>query len=408
VHSQAPTYAQIITQPRRVRTSSSSSSSSLRAPPADAIAARTRSRSGTFEPERPKLYMPQISYAPLPVLNEGGDLEENNDVAINIVDEHSSWTVVKKKKPNKKFSNNLKWNKQQKKNFEQFGDPWYQEPYKHYHAASHDTPVAGPVQPQQQLQQQPVLQPQPVVQPQPAVPPPQQPVIVPPQLPAGQHVQPAPVQPQPAAPVAVPQIIITPPPQERTPKIQKRRLPAIPEEDEATATRRPKVEVQSPPAVKTSPGGSPPQENVQLGRRRHQDFYRDTDEEFRGVFDQLNLTPDFELFEASPASTDDDEPVFPPLKTEPQSPMTPKPAPPSPKGAAAGPPSQRTRQMEKDFANTQYKRLLEAEALEKKKKKELAREKEEKIKQEKEFAKDVYRRSLEAEKKVKKEIKKEK
>jgi len=63
--------------------------------------------------------------------------------------------------------------------------------------------------------------------------------------------------------------------------------------------------------------------------------------------------------------------------------------------------------MEKDFANTQYKRLLEAEALEKKKK-ELAREKEEKIKQEKEFAKAVYRQSLEAEKKVKKEIKKEK
>ena len=156
-------------------------------------------------------------------------------------------------------------------------------------------------------------------------------------------------------------------------RIQKRRLPAIPEEDEATATRRPKVEVQSPSAAKTSPGGSPPQENVQLGQRRHQDFYRNADEEFRGVFDQLNLTPDFELFEASPASTDDDEPVFPPLKTEPQSPMTPKPAPPSPKGIAAGPPSQRTRQMEKDFANTQYKRLLEAEALEKKKKKELAR-----------------------------------
>jgi hypothetical protein len=93
---------------------------------------------------------------------------------------------------------------------------------------------------------------------------------------------------------------------------------------------------------------------------------------------------------------------------EPQSPTTPKPAPPSPKGVAAGPPSQRTRQMEKDFANTQYKRLLEAEALEKKKKKELTREKEEKIKREKEFAKAVYRQSLEAEKKVKKEIKKEK
>ncbi len=66
--------------------------------------------------------------------------------------------------------------------------------------------------------------------------------------------------------------------------------------------------------------------------------------------------------------------------------------------------------MEKDFANTQYKLLLEAEALEKKKKKELAREKEEKIKQEKEFTKAVYHKSLEAERKVKvkKEIKKEK
>ncbi len=90
-------------------------------------------------------------------------MEENSDVAINIVDEHSSWTVVKKNKKNKKFSNTFKWNKQKKKNFEQFGDPWYQEPYKFYHAAAHNTPVVVPVQPQQQLQQQPVLQLQPVV-----------------------------------------------------------------------------------------------------------------------------------------------------------------------------------------------------------------------------------------------------
>jgi hypothetical protein len=190
--------------------------------------------------------------------------------------------------------------------------------------------------------------------------------------------------------------------------VQKRRLPAIPEEDEATATRRPKVEVPGSPEIKTSPGGSPPQENVQLGRRRHRDLSPGNDEKLRGVFEQLNLTPDFELLEASPASSDDDEPVFPPLKAEPQSPMRPKPAPPSPKGVAAGPPSQRTWQMEKVFPNTQYKHLLEAEALEKKKKKELAKEKEEKIKQEKELAKAVYRQSLEAEKKVKKEIKKEK
>ena len=60
--------------------------------------------------------------------------------------------------------------------------------------------------------------------------------------------------------------------------------------------------------------------------------------------------------------------------------------------------------MEKDFANTQYKRLLEAEALEKKKKKELAREKEAKIKQECEQAKAVYRQLVEAEK-VKEKLK---
>ena len=67
--------------------------------------------------------------------------------------------------------------------------------------------------------------------------------------------------------------------------------------------------------------------------------------------------------------------------------------------------------MEKDFVATQYKRLLEAEALEKQKKKELAREKESKIKLEKERAKAVYQRLVEAEKserKEKKEIKKEK
>ncbi len=101
---------------------------------------------------------------------------------------------------------------------------------------------------------------------------------------------------------------------------------------------------------------------------------------------------------------------FPLLKRNHSHLRRPSQLPPSPKGVAVGPPSQRTHQMEKDFANTQNKRLLEAEALEKKKKKELAKEKEEKIKQEKELAKAVYRQSLEAEKKVKvkKETKKEK
>ncbi len=87
--SPTPTYAQIVTHKQHARTSSSSSSASLRPPPQDSIAGRTRSRSPSWMPERPKLYMPQISAAPLPVLNEGEDLEENEDVAINILDEHS-------------------------------------------------------------------------------------------------------------------------------------------------------------------------------------------------------------------------------------------------------------------------------------------------------------------------------
>jgi hypothetical protein len=63
--------------------------------------------------------------------------------------------------------------------------------------------------------------------------------------------------------------------------------------------------------------------------------------------------------------------------------------------------------MEKDLANTQYKRLLKAEALEKKKK-ELAKEKEANVKQEDKRVKAVYHQLLEAEKKakVKKEVKK--
>jgi hypothetical protein len=44
-------------------------------------------------------------------------------------------------------------------------------------------------------------------------------------------------------------------------------------------------------------------------------------------------------------------------------------------GAAAGPPSQRTRQMEKDLAHTLYQRLLEAKASKKKKKKDLEKTK---------------------------------
>jgi hypothetical protein len=231
---------------------------------------------------------------------------------------------------------------------------------------------------------------------------------VPPQLLAPQPVPVVPLQPPQGVQPPAPKIVITPPPHQRTPTIQKRRLEAIPEDDEATGSRRPKIEAEDVPEAQGAAGGGPPKTLDQPGRRGREDSDSDTDERLRDVFEKLNLTPEHELFVASPASSEDEFPVF---KTAPSTPTTPKPAPPSPKGAQAGPPSQRTRQMEKDFANTQYKRLLEAEALEKKKKKELAKEKEAKLKQERERSKAVYRQLVEAEKserKIKKELKKEK
>jgi hypothetical protein len=359
--------------------------------------------------------MPQITFDPLPVLKEGEGLEENDNVAINIVDENNSWTVVRRSKKNKKKKDiaSEKWNKQQRQNFERFGDIWYQEPYDNYREADHDVPAAAAPQPQAQVQQQPVLQQQPAGQPQLPVLPPQQPVVVPPQLLPAQPVPAAPLQPPQIIQPAIPNIVITPPPPQRTPQVQKRRLEAIPEEDEATGSRRPKIEAEDVSPTQGASGGGLSPAMEQLGRGGREDSDSDSDERLRNVFEKLNLTPEHELLIASPASSSDDE--FPVFKTAPSTPSTPKPAPPSlkgvppsPKGATAGPPSQRTRQMEKDFVNTQYKRLLEAEALEKKKKKELAREKEEKIKQEKDFVKSVYRRTLETEKKAKKEIKKEK
>jgi hypothetical protein len=182
--------------------------------------------------------MPQISFNQLPVLKEGEGLEENENVEINIVDGQTSWTVAQRKKKKKKKKDTLseKWTKQQKGNFERFGDMWYQEPYDNYHVAEHSTPVALAPQHQVQVQQPPVLQQQPIGQPQLPVLPPQQPVVVPPQLPVGQQQQPSPVQPQQGGQLAIPKIVVTPLPPQRTPKVQKL-LEAIPEEDEATGSR---------------------------------------------------------------------------------------------------------------------------------------------------------------------------
>ncbi len=407
------TYADVVHRPRQ-RLSSSSSASTHLSLPSDGIASRTRSSSCSLTPEQPKIYMPQITFDPLPVLKEGEGLEENDNVTINIVNGHNSWTVVRRKKKNKNKKDTLseKWTKQRKENFEQFGDIWYQEPYDNYHVADHDTPAAKAPQPQAQVQQQPVLQQQPAGLPQPPMLPPQQPVIVPPQLLAPQPLPAAPLQLWQGVQPPVPKIVITPSPPQRTPKIQKCCLEAIPEEDEATGSPRPKMEAEDVLAAQGALGGGPPKTLDQLGRRRQADLSTTADEQLRDIFEQLALSPERKISLTSPPSSGED--TTPAFQSALSSPKTPKRVL-LPPGATAGPLSQCTQQMEKDFADTLYKRLLETEALEKKKKKELAseREKEKKAckKAEDKLIKAVYKQALVTkigEKQKIKEFKKEK
>jgi len=311
-------------------------------------------------------------------------LEENENVEINIVDRQTSWKVVQRKKKKKKKNDTLseKWTKQQKENFERFGDIWYQEPYDNYHVTEHSTPVALAPQPQAQVQQLPVLQQQPIGQPQLPVLPPQQPVVVAPQLPVGQHQQPAPVQPQQGGQLAILKIIVTPPPLQRIPTVQKRHLEAIPEEDEATGSRRPKIEDAGIPVAKVTPGSSPPPVDVQLERRGRPDSHGPPDEQLGELFEQLKLSPERKAAVKSPLSSGSKaSPTFQSALSSPKL-LIPR--------AAAGSPLQRTRQMEKDLAHTLYQRLLEAEASEKKKKKDLEKAK-------KYADNPLYQRLLEAE-----------
>ncbi len=70
--------------------------------------------------------------------------KDQEEISINFVEKDNSWTLIQKKKC-KRAANDLttKWNKQQTQNFEYFGDPYYQEPYKYYHEVDIPTPVAN-------------------------------------------------------------------------------------------------------------------------------------------------------------------------------------------------------------------------------------------------------------------------
>ena len=164
------------------------------------------------------MYMPQVTFEPLPIFQRGEGLEVddnlNEGITVNYVDADNSWTLVqrRKKKQTRKNNQEERWNKQQKENFLRFGDIYRGEPYKNYRNVEVGPPVAN-IPLQQQVVQPPVVQPP---------------------IPA-----PAPAQPQPAAalvpqlPQGPPQGIVAPPPGQLAQGGQfNPKLEAIPEEDE--------------------------------------------------------------------------------------------------------------------------------------------------------------------------------
>ncbi len=371
----APPYTQIpVHTPRRRRISSSSSSQSSStahtqmhfddAPPAMRTRSRSRSPSPQLTtPAKSKLFMPQVTFQPLPVLQEGEGLEEEeigNDstqsVTVNFVTGEDSWTLVQRRKKNKKNKNNKieKWNAQQRRNFMRYGDIYQGEPYKSYQNVDIGPPLAI-AQLQQQVAQQPIAPPQqlypPIALPY-ILPPPPAPPAQPPGAAAAQQLPP-------------PLIVITPPPQPFTPISRKHhRLEAIPEEDEPLEAHRPRLAdpSPSPPSSASSdstddfdtPPSSPSKAEQKRGTKS---------EDLPAAFGRLALSADADLRKRR-------EEVPPDARGEG---ATKIPGPSKPLQhilAEAGPPSQRTRQMEKELEKTLLKRYEEAKALEKKKKKE--------------------------------------
>ncbi len=146
---------------------------------------------------------------------------EDNQLTINILNDEEGWTIVRRKKKKKKQAKTDKsdgWNKQQRINFERYGDIWYEPPYKNYRTCDEGPIAFLPLQ-QQVQQQQPAQQLQ--------------------ALPAPQ-VQPPPAPPLPLPPQALPGVAPLPPapqPPHRPPQIRKRvrappDLPPIREEED--------------------------------------------------------------------------------------------------------------------------------------------------------------------------------
>jgi hypothetical protein len=204
---------------QRTRNSSTSSNARNLELPVDAPAMRTHSlthssASTHSTPAKTRIFLPQVTFQPLPVLQEGEGLEvhksekdTNEGITVNFVDGDSSWTLVqrRKKKKAKKDNKSEKWNAQQRENFEHFGDIYQGVPYKSYRNVDIGPPVTN-IPLQQPAAQQPIAPQAPVVAA------PVQPPIIPP----------APGTVAAAAPLPVPLIVVTPPPRPITPGGQKR------------------------------------------------------------------------------------------------------------------------------------------------------------------------------------------
>jgi hypothetical protein len=143
-------------------------------------------------PAKSRIFLPQVTFQPLPVLKEGEGLEvdsneidTNEGITVTFVDGDNSWTLVQRRKK-KKVKKSEKWNTQQKKNFERFGDIYQGEPYKSYRNVDIGPPLAI-ASPQQQVVQPQVVQPQniqppitlPYILPAPPAPPAQPPIAAP-------------------------------------------------------------------------------------------------------------------------------------------------------------------------------------------------------------------------------------
>jgi hypothetical protein len=311
--------------------------------------------------------MPQVAFEPLPIFERGEGLDTNDTInegiTINFVDADNSWTLVQKRKKKKTKQDSLdkKWNVQQKENFLRFGDIYRGEPYKNYRNVEVGPPVAI---------QQPVAQPQVVAQ---VIPPP--PAI------------PAPVQPPPVAAGAhpLPVIVITPPPKPAAQIGQYHPgLEAIPEdEQEEEEEEEPEPQgagYRSPTSSSSSASpaetpntsfadevyGTPPDTPAHPERKTGSPFGT-RGEAFLAELERLAITPPANFPGRKPEIHTDEggegaTKVFGTTKSFPH------------QLAEAGPPSLRTRQMQKDLEKTLLKRYEESKALEKKKRKEIKKE----------------------------------